>query len=61
MLAFTLWIATTQTHATPGEVFSVVVYSYEYIESAVTLPMILQSITRLSEITDRINQGQPEG
>ena len=61
MLAFNLWFATTQTLATPGEVFSVIVYSYEFIESAVTLPMILQSITRLSEITDRINQGQPEG
>ena len=55
MLAFNLWFATTQTAASAGEVFAIVAYSYEFIESAVALPIVLQSMTRVSEITQRIN------
>ncbi|MEM1052256.1 MAG: ABC transporter six-transmembrane domain-containing protein [Pseudomonadota bacterium] len=61
MLAFNLWFTTTQTAASAGQVFAVVVYSYEFLESSLTLPMILQSITRLSEITDRINRDTKVG
>nr|WP_070960841.1 ABC transporter six-transmembrane domain-containing protein [Hyphomonas sp. Mor2] len=55
MLSVNLWFAATQLAATPGEIFSIVTYSYEFIESAVMLPVALQSLTRISEITQRIN------
>ena len=55
MLGFNLWFAATQNGATPGQIFSIVTYSYEFIESAVLLPAALQSLTRISEITERIN------
>ncbi len=60
MLGFNLWFATTQTGASPGQIFSIVVYSYEFIESAVILPVAMQSMTRISEITQRINLARPE-
>ena len=59
MLGFNLWFAATQTAATPGEIFSIVAYSYEFIEMSVILPMALQNLTRLSEITHRINKARP--
>ncbi|MGI9356524.1 MAG: ABC transporter six-transmembrane domain-containing protein, partial [Rhizobiaceae bacterium] len=55
MLAFNLWFAATQSAASPGQIFSIVTYSYEFVQSAVLLPMALQSLTRVSEITHRIN------
>ncbi len=55
MLAFNLWFAATRTDASPGEIFSIVTYSYEFMESAVALPIALQSLTRIAEITERIN------
>jgi len=55
MLGFNLWFAATQIGATPGEIFSIVTYSLNLMESAVVLPTTLQSYTRLSEITERIN------
>ena len=59
MLGFNLWFAATQTGATPGEIFSIVTYSYEFIQMSVILPMALQNLTRLAEITERINKAQP--
>ena len=59
MLAFNLWFAATQIAATPGQIFSIVSYSYEFVQSAVLLPMALLSLTRLSEITERINKTAP--
>ncbi|MEM7068907.1 MAG: ABC transporter six-transmembrane domain-containing protein [Pseudomonadota bacterium] len=56
MLSFNLWFAATQSGASPGEIFSIVTYSYEFVESAVAMPMLLQSLTRLQEITERINK-----
>ena len=56
MLGFNLWFAATQLGASPGNIFSIVTYSLEFLESSVTLPAALQSLTRLSEITDRINR-----
>jgi len=55
MLSFNLWFAATQTGVSPGQIFSIVTYSYEFLESAVVLPAALQSLTRVSEITQRIN------
>ncbi len=61
MLAFNLWFAAARTGATTGEIFAIVTYSYEFIETSVILPMTLQSLTRLSEITDRINKSEAAG
>lgn len=55
MLGINLWFAATQIDASPGQIFSIVTYSYEFIESAVMLPAALQSLTRISEITQRLN------
>ncbi len=56
MLSFNLWFAATQNQSTPGEIFAIVTYSYELVEVAVALPIVLQTLTRLEEITERINQ-----
>ena len=55
MLAFNRWFAATQSNASPGEIFSIVTYSYEFVQSAVALPIALQALTRLKGITARIN------
>ena len=55
MLGFNLWFAATESGASPGQIFSIVTYSYEFMESAVILPATLQSLTRIAEITARIN------
>ncbi|MEM7561796.1 MAG: ABC transporter six-transmembrane domain-containing protein [Pseudomonadota bacterium] len=60
MLAFNLWFSATQMQASPGQIFSIVSYSLEYLQSAVLLPITLQTLTRLREITDRINRPTPE-
>lgn len=56
MLAYNLWFAATQLGASPGQIFSVVAYSQEFLQAAVMLPFALQSLTRLSEISERISQ-----
>lgn len=56
MLGGNLWFAATQLSATPGEIFSIVTYSFEFIEAAVMLPVTLQTLTRISEITQRLNR-----
>lgn len=56
MLTFNLWFAATQGETSPGGIFSIVAYSYEFVESAVVLPVLLQALTRLQEITERINR-----
>lgn len=58
MLTFNLWFAATKMGASTGNIFSIVTYSLEFLESSVALPAALQSMTRLSEITDRINRSQ---
>ena len=60
MLGINLWFAATQLSATPGEIFSIVTYSFEFIEAAVLLPVTLQTLTRVSEITQRLNRLETE-
>ncbi|MEM7478426.1 MAG: ABC transporter six-transmembrane domain-containing protein [Planctomycetota bacterium] len=60
MLGFNLWFSASQTGASAGNIFSIVTYSLEFLQSAVALPAALQSLTRLSEITERINQVEDE-
>ncbi len=55
LILFNLWFATTALTVSTGTVFSIVSYSWEFVESALALPMTLQSWTRLSEIARRLN------
>ncbi len=55
MILCILRIATGLPEASAGTVFSVISYSWEFVESALALPVTLQSWTRLSEIMARIN------
>ena len=53
-----LWIATGNLEITVGRVFSIVSYSWEFVDAALVLPATLQGWSRLSEITKRINSTQ---
>lgn len=44
---------------TAGAIFSIVTYSLEFVESAITLPLTLQQLTRVGEITNRLNNLGP--
>lgn len=55
MLLCNLKIATSLPETSAGTIFSVVSYSWDFVESALALPVTLQSWTRLSEIMTRIN------
>lgn len=55
MILFNLRIATGLPGITAGTIFSVISYSWEFVESALALPVTLQIWTRLSEIKARIN------
>lgn len=56
MEMFNLWFATQSLGVFAGGVFSIVTYSWDFVESALILPMTLQTLSRLSEITARINK-----
>ncbi|WP_246534623.1 ABC transporter six-transmembrane domain-containing protein [Aliiroseovarius lamellibrachiae] len=60
LVMFNLWFATQEIDITAGKVFSIVTYSWDFVESALILPMTLQAFSRLSEITGRINQVKDE-
>ncbi len=54
-IAFNLWFATIHITLTVGTIFSIISYSWEFVESSLVLPITLQSWSRLSEIVQRIN------
>jgi len=54
-----LWIGSQLEGITAGKIFSIATYSWEYVESALMLPLALQQWSRLSEITARINNDKP--
>lgn len=54
-IVFNLWIAAGFLELTIGRIFSIVSYSWEFVEAAIVLPATLQGWSRLSEITQRIN------
>lgn len=56
LVVFNLWHAATALEITTGSIFSIISYSWEFVESALALPVTLQQWTRLSEIMKRINQ-----
>ncbi len=55
-LLFNLWFAATNLETTTGTIFSIIAYSWEFIEAALVLPVTLQGWSRLSEIMERINK-----
>ncbi|SDX95061.1 ABC transporter transmembrane region [Ruegeria halocynthiae] len=57
LVLFNLWFATQNLDATPGAIFSIVSYTWEFAEAALALPITLQSWSRLSEITTRLQSG----
>ncbi len=61
MFAFVIaniWLASTLAAITAGMIFAILSYSWELVESGVTLPYVLQKLTRLTEISNRINQAR---
>jgi len=54
-IAFNLYQGSGLPGVTAGQIFSIASYSWEYVEAALLLPIALQSWSRLSEITLRIN------
>ena len=55
LILFNLWFATPELSSSVGTSFSIISYSWEFIESALALPVTLQSWSRLSEIMRRLN------
>ncbi len=50
-----LWLASASKDVSVGQIFTVVSYSWQYAEAALVLPLTLQNLSRLKEITGRIN------
>ena len=62
LILFNLWFAATELGTTVGTIFSIISYSWEFVDSALALPMTLQSWSRLSEIMRRLNsRNEPAG
>ncbi|MCR9137674.1 MAG: ABC transporter six-transmembrane domain-containing protein [Alphaproteobacteria bacterium] len=59
LILFNLWFAATELKITFGTIFSIISYSWEFVESALALPFTLQSWSRLSEIMRRLNTKNP--
>lgn len=55
-VVFNLWFAATNIEVTVGTIFSIISYSWEFVEAALVLPITLQGWSRLSEIMVRINK-----
>ena len=53
-----LWLSATYVDTTVGVIFSIISYSWEFVESALVLPATLQGWSRLSEIIERINRSE---
>ena len=50
-----LWMSAGLADMTTGKLFSIITYSWSFVEAIIMLPVVLQSWSRLSEITGRIN------
>lgn len=62
LILFNLWFAATELSTTVGTIFSIISYSWEFVDSALALPITLQSWSRLSEIMRRLNtRTEPAG
>ncbi|WP_461538029.1 ABC transporter six-transmembrane domain-containing protein [Spongorhabdus nitratireducens] len=59
-IIFNLWFCASLPNMSAGKIFSVISYSWEYAEATFMLPVTLQSLTRLHEITSRLNSSQAQ-
>ncbi|WP_028865615.1 ABC transporter six-transmembrane domain-containing protein [Psychromonas aquimarina] len=50
-----LWMVSSLVGPSVGQIFSIVTYSMEFVEAAVVLPVTLQTLSRLTEISRRLN------
>ena len=55
-LLVNLWLASTIPMVTAGAIFIILSYTWELVESAIVLPIVLQQWSRLSEIAVRLNE-----
>ena len=55
-VVFNIWFAASNLAITAGTIFSIVSYSWGFVEAALVLPFTLQGWSRLSEIMARINE-----
>lgn len=55
---FNLWFAAQELTVSVGAVFSIISYSWDLVEGALALPITLQTLSRLSDITRRLNARQ---
>ncbi|RLV59317.1 ABC transporter permease [Parashewanella curva] len=55
-----LWMVSGLIDPSVGQVFSIVTYSLEFVQTAVMLPITLQVLSRLMEISQRLNQPTSE-
>ncbi len=55
-ILYNLWFGTSLPDVSTGTIYSIVSYSWSYVEAALVLPYSMQSLTRLHEITERINK-----
>lgn len=53
-IVYNLWTSAHLDNMTPGRLFTILSYSWEYVEAAITLPIILSIFTRVREITQRL-------
>lgn len=51
-----LWLSTLIHDPTAGQIFSIVTYSLEFVEAAVLLLITLQTLSRLTEISQRLSK-----
>lgn len=54
-IIFNLWLCASLADVSPGKLFSIISYSWEYAEAAIALPMAMQTLSRLKEISQRLN------
>lgn len=50
-----LWMSAQLPNITAGKIFSIISYSWEFIDAILVLPMTLQNLSRLTEIKHRLN------
>ncbi len=55
-ILFNLYWGATITGVSAGQIFSIIAYSWDYVEAALAIPIAMQSWSRLSEIISRLNR-----
>ncbi len=55
-IVMNLWLTTAIPNISAGTIFTVITYSWDFVQAALILPITLQGLTRLQEITERINE-----